>query len=34
MAVYAESYADQTEHDYAAFLEAIRSGRLQAESGL
>jgi hypothetical protein len=34
MAVYAESYADQTEQDYAAFLEAIRSGRLQAESGL
>jgi uncharacterized protein (DUF2252 family) len=34
MAEYAESYADQTEGDYAAFLEAIRSGRLQAESGL
>jgi hypothetical protein len=31
---YAESYADQTERDHAAFLEAIRSGRLQAESGL
>jgi hypothetical protein len=34
MAEYAESYADQTEGDYAAFLEAIRSGRLQAVSGL
>jgi uncharacterized protein (DUF2252 family) len=34
MVVYAESYADQTERDYAAFLEAIRSGRLQAESGV
>jgi uncharacterized protein (DUF2252 family) len=34
MAVYAESYADQAERDYAAFLEAIRSGRLQAESGV
>jgi uncharacterized protein (DUF2252 family) len=34
MAVYAESYADQAERDYAAFLEGIRSGRLQAESGL
>jgi uncharacterized protein (DUF2252 family) len=31
---YAESYADQNERDYAAFLEAIRSGRLQAESGV
>jgi uncharacterized protein (DUF2252 family) len=34
IAEYAESYADLTERDYATFLEAIRSGRLQAESGL
>ena len=34
MAEYAESYADQNERDHAAFLDAIRSGRLQAESGL
>jgi hypothetical protein len=34
MAVYAESYADLTERDHAEFLQAIRSGRLQAESGL
>jgi uncharacterized protein (DUF2252 family) len=34
MAAYAELYADQNERDHAVFLEAIRSGRLQAESGL
>jgi uncharacterized protein (DUF2252 family) len=34
MADFAELYADQNERDYAAFLEAIRAGRIQAESGL
>ena len=34
MVEYAESYADQNERDYQAFLDAIESGRLQAESGL
>lgn len=34
MAEFAELYADQNERDYAAFLEAIRAGRIQAESGL
>jgi Uncharacterized protein conserved in bacteria (DUF2252) len=34
MVEYAESYADQNERDYRAFLDAIQSGRLQAESGL
>ena len=28
------SYADQNERDYKAFKEAIRSGRLQAVSGV
>jgi hypothetical protein len=30
---YARAYADQVERDYAVFLKAIRSGRIQAESG-
>jgi uncharacterized protein (DUF2252 family) len=34
MVEYAESYADVNERDYLAFLDAIESGRLQAESGL
>jgi uncharacterized protein (DUF2252 family) len=34
MADFAELYGDQNERDYAAFLEAIRTGRIQAESGL
>ena len=34
VAEFAELYADQTERDHAQFLEAIRTGRLQAESGL
>ncbi|MGB6423833.1 MAG: DUF2252 family protein, partial [Solirubrobacterales bacterium] len=29
---FAEAYADQTESDYAAFQEAIDSGRLSAEA--
>ena len=31
---FSERYADQNEHDYNAFCEAIRSGRLQALEGL
>ena len=31
---YAERYADQNEQDYQAFVEAIRSGRLQARQGV
>jgi uncharacterized protein (DUF2252 family) len=31
---FSERYADQNEQDYAAFTEAIRSGRLQALEGL
>ncbi|TCC49174.1 DUF2252 domain-containing protein [Kribbella capetownensis] len=34
MAEYAEAYADQNERDYQVFLDAIKSGRLQAETGL
>ncbi|MER7251293.1 DUF2252 domain-containing protein [Kribbella sp. NPDC000426] len=34
MAEYAEAYADQNERDYQVFLNAIKSGRLEAESGL
>ena len=30
---FAEKYADQNERDYAAFTEAIRSGRIEAHSG-
>jgi hypothetical protein len=31
---YAERYADQNEQDYQAFVDAIRSGRLQALEGV
>jgi uncharacterized protein (DUF2252 family) len=31
LAVFAESYADQTERDHAALLAAIKEGRIQAE---
>ena len=31
---FSERYADQNERDYAAFTEAIRTGRLQAVSGV
>jgi uncharacterized protein (DUF2252 family) len=33
VAQYASAYADQVERDYAAFLQAIRSGRFAAETG-
>src|SRR4051794_28873527 len=31
---FAQAYADQNEHDYAALTDAIRSGRVVAETGL
>jgi uncharacterized protein (DUF2252 family) len=34
MAAYAELYADQNERDYQTFLDAVRSGQLEAVSGL
>ena len=34
MVEYAEAYADQNERDYQVFLDAIKSGRLEAEGGL
>ena len=34
IADFAEAYADQNEQDYEAFLEAIASGRLEAQPGL
>jgi hypothetical protein len=34
VARFAETYADQTERDYMALVEAIDSGRLPAETGL
>jgi NAD(P)H-dependent flavin oxidoreductase YrpB (nitropropane dioxygenase family) len=33
IAKFAVAYADQTERDYAAFLKAIRAGRIRARSG-
>ena len=32
IATFAETYADQNERDHAALLEAIETGRVQAES--
>ena len=34
MVEFAETYADQNEKDYADFVEAVRSGKLAAESGV
>ena len=31
IALFAEAYADQTEHDHAALLAAIKEGRIKAE---
>ena len=31
---FAEAYADQTERDHAALLEAIRSGKIEALEGI
>ena len=34
MAAFAEAYADQNDRDYAAFKDAVDTGRLAAETGL
>jgi hypothetical protein len=34
LAEFAEQYADQNEHDYRAFREAISSGRIEARTGV
>jgi hypothetical protein len=34
IAEFAETYADQNEHDYAALAAAVHSGRAQAQFGL
>jgi hypothetical protein len=34
LAAYAEIYADQTERDHAALQEAVRAGRVAAETGM
>ena len=34
IADFANAYADQNERDYLAFVDAVRSGRLDAQSGL
>ena len=34
LASFAESYADQNERDYEAFVAACRNGRLHAEEGV
>jgi Uncharacterized protein conserved in bacteria (DUF2252) len=31
---FSERYADQNEQDYQAFVEAVRSGRLEATEGV
>lgn len=31
LATFAQSYADQTERDHAALVEAVRAGRIQAQ---
>jgi predicted alpha/beta hydrolase len=31
---FSERYADQNEHDYEAFVKAVRSGRLEAVEGV
>jgi predicted alpha/beta hydrolase len=34
MDAFAEAYADQNERDYEALVEAARTGRVRAETGL
>jgi uncharacterized protein (DUF2252 family) len=34
MAVFAELYADQNEHDYAVLTEAVKAGQIKAETGV
>lgn len=34
IADFAETYADQNEHDHAALAQAVAAGRVQAQTGL
>ena len=34
LAEFAEAYADQNERDYNALVDAVKSGRVTAETGL
>ena len=34
IATFSEAYADQNERDYAALVEAVNSGRIEAQTGL
>ena len=34
LVAFSQDYADQNERDYAAMLEAIRSGRIEAADGI
>ena len=34
LAEFAEAYADQNERDYAAFKDAVDTGRMAAQTGL
>jgi hypothetical protein len=34
IATFAETYADQNEHDYNALKDAVKTGRITAETGL
>jgi len=34
IAAFAEAYADQNERDYAALLDAIANGRVEAKTGV
>jgi hypothetical protein len=34
MAAFAEAYADQNERDHAAFLAAVKSGRIPTQQGV
>ena len=34
MAVFAESYADQNERDYNTLIDAVKTGQIEAETGI
>jgi hypothetical protein len=34
IAEFSEAYADQNEHDYGALTQAVKSGRITAQTGL
>jgi hypothetical protein len=34
IAKFAVTYADQTERDYQVLVEAVKSGRVQAQTGI